>query len=163
MVVIRLARGGAKKRPFFNIVVADSRLRRDGRFIERVGFYNPVASGAEQPLRVAFDRVEHWTGHGAQMSPTVRRLVEQAKPAAARGPRRPRRPHGRRWLACRCPGGRAHRRRLGAEGLVQGPVVLLAAGGDPFGPALASARFGPPSGASAPSADARDPCRARAR
>ena len=62
MVVIRLARGGAKKRPFFNIVVADSRLRRDGRFIERVGFYNPVASGAEQPLRVAFDRVEHWTG-----------------------------------------------------------------------------------------------------
>ena len=78
MVVIRLARGGAKKRPFFNIVVADSRLRRDGRFIERVGFYNPVASGGEQPLRVAFDRVEHWTGHGAQMSPTVRRLVEQA-------------------------------------------------------------------------------------
>jgi len=82
MVVIRLARGGAKKRPFFNIVVADSRLRRDGRFIERVGFYNPVASGAEQPLRVAFDRVEHWTGHGAQMSPTVRRLVEQAKAAS---------------------------------------------------------------------------------
>jgi small subunit ribosomal protein S16 len=82
MVVIRLARGGAKKRPFFNIVVADSRLRRDGRFIERVGFYNPVASGAEQPLRVAFDRVEHWTGHGAQMSPTVARLIEQAKTAA---------------------------------------------------------------------------------
>ena len=81
MVVIRLARGGAKKRPFFNIVVADSRLRRDGRFIERVGFYNPVASGGEQPLRVAFDRVEHWTGHGAQMSPTVARLVAQAKTA----------------------------------------------------------------------------------
>ena len=54
MVVIRLSRGGAKKRPFYNIVVADSRERRDGRFIERVGFYNPVASGAEQPLRVAF-------------------------------------------------------------------------------------------------------------
>ena len=64
MVVIRLARGGAKKRPFFNIVVADSRLRRDGRFIERVGFYNPVASGGEQPLRVAFDRVDYWAGHG---------------------------------------------------------------------------------------------------
>ena len=95
MVVIRLARGGAKKRPFFNIVVADSRLRRDGRFIERVGFYNPVASGAEQPLRVAFDRVEHWTGHGAQMSPTVERLVEQAKSrrlvSAARRPCRARR------------------------------------------------------------------------
>ena len=82
MVVIRLARGGAKKRPFFNIVVADSRLRRDGRFIERVGFYNPVASGSEQPLRVAFDRLEHWTSNGAQLSPTVQRLVQQARAAA---------------------------------------------------------------------------------
>ena len=82
MVVIRLARGGAKKRPFFNIVVADSRVRRDGRFIERVGFYNPVASGGEQPLRVAFDRVEYWASHGAQLSPTVARLVAQAKAAA---------------------------------------------------------------------------------
>ena len=82
MVVIRLARGGAKKRPFYNIVVADSARRRDGRFIERVGFYNPVASGAEQPLRVAMDRITHWTSVGAQMSPTVARLVEQAKAAA---------------------------------------------------------------------------------
>ena len=82
MVVIRLARGGAKKRPFFNIVVTDSRARRDGRFIERVGFYNPVAAGAEQPLRVAFDRIEHWKSHGAQLSPTVERLVTQAKAAA---------------------------------------------------------------------------------
>jgi small subunit ribosomal protein S16 len=81
MVVIRLARGGAKKRPFFNIVVADSRIRRDGRFIERVGFYNPVASGGEQPLRVAFDRVDFWAGKGAQLSPTVARLVDQAKAA----------------------------------------------------------------------------------
>lgn len=82
MVVIRLARGGAKKRPFFNIVVADSRNRRDGRFIERVGFYNPVASGGEQPLRIALDRVTYWTGTGAQLSPTVARLVDQAKAAA---------------------------------------------------------------------------------
>ena len=82
MVVIRLARGGAKKRPFFNIVVADSRTRRDGRFIERVGFYNPVASGGEEPLRVAFDRVDYWSNNGAQLSPTVTRLVEQAKAAA---------------------------------------------------------------------------------
>ena len=81
MVVIRLARGGAKKRPFFNIVVADSRTRRDGRFIERVGFYNPVAAGGEQPLRVAFDRIEHWASNGAQLSPTVQRLVAQAKAA----------------------------------------------------------------------------------
>ena len=83
MVVIRLARGGAKKRPFYNIVVADSRERRDGRFIERVGFYNPMAAGAEQPLRVAHDRVTHWTGVGAQMSPTVKRLLGQAQQTAA--------------------------------------------------------------------------------
>lgn len=82
MVVIRLARGGAKKRPFYNVVVTDSRNPRDGRFIERVGFYNPMAAGGEQPLRVALDRVTHWTGVGAQMSPTVKRLVEQAKTAA---------------------------------------------------------------------------------
>ena len=83
MVVIRLSRGGAKKRPFYNIVVADRRERRDGRFIERVGFYNPVASGGEQPLRVATDRVTHWASKGAQLSPTVARLVDQAKKKAA--------------------------------------------------------------------------------
>jgi small subunit ribosomal protein S16 len=82
MVVIRLARGGAKKRPFFNIVVADSRERRDGRFIERLGFYNPMAAGGEQPLRLALDRVTYWVGVGAQPSPTVLRLVDQAKQAA---------------------------------------------------------------------------------
>lgn len=86
MVVIRLSRGGAKKRPFYNLVVADSRERRDGRFIERVGFYNPVAAGAEQPLRVAFDRVEYWKSTGAQLSPTVARLVEQAKATATATP-----------------------------------------------------------------------------
>ena len=82
MVVIRLARGGAKKRPFYNIVVADSRERRDGRFIERIGYYNPMAAANEQALRVALDRVTHWVGVGAQPSPTVKRLVEQAKKAA---------------------------------------------------------------------------------
>ena len=82
MVVIRLARGGAKKRPFYNIVVADSRERRDGRFIERVGYYNPMAAANEQPLRVAIDRVTYWSGVGAQLSPTVERLVGQAKKAA---------------------------------------------------------------------------------
>ena len=81
MVVIRLARGGSKKRPFYNIVVANSQMRRDGRFIERVGFYNPVASGAAEPLRVALDRVNYWVGVGAQLSPTVERLVTQAKKA----------------------------------------------------------------------------------
>ena len=83
MVVVRLSRAGAKKRPFYNIVVTDKRNRRDGSFIERVGFYNPVASGAEQPLRVAFDRIDYWAGNGAQLSPTVARLVEQAKAATA--------------------------------------------------------------------------------
>lgn len=83
MVVIRLARGGAKKRPFYNIVVTDSRNRRDGRFLERIGFYNPVAAEGEQGLRVAFDRLEHWTSNGALPSPTVVRLVKQAKAAAA--------------------------------------------------------------------------------
>jgi small subunit ribosomal protein S16 len=82
MVVIRLSRGGSKGRPFYNIVVADSRERRDGRFIERVGFYNPMAAGAEEPLRVAQDRVSYWSGVGAQLSPTVSRLVGQAKKAA---------------------------------------------------------------------------------
>ena len=81
MVVIRLARGGAKKRPFYNIVVADSHERRDGRFIERIGFYNPVASGAAEKLRVAMDRISYWTGVGAQMSPTVARLVVESKAA----------------------------------------------------------------------------------
>jgi small subunit ribosomal protein S16 len=78
MVVIRLARGGAKKRPFFHIVVADSRNRRDGRFIERVGFYNPIAGESEEALRVAFDRVEHWRHQGAKLSDTVAGLVKRA-------------------------------------------------------------------------------------
>ena len=77
MVVIRLARGGAKKRPFYNMVVADSRDRRDGRFIERVGFYNPLASGKEECLRIASDRLAYWQQQGAQMSLTVARLVKQ--------------------------------------------------------------------------------------
>jgi small subunit ribosomal protein S16 len=83
MVVIRLARGGAKKRPFFNIVATDSRNPRDGRFIERVGFYNPVAAEGEAKFRVAADRLTYWQGVGAQMSPTVARLVKEfEKPAA---------------------------------------------------------------------------------
>ena len=80
MVVIRLARGGAKKRPFFNIVATDSRNPRDGRFIERVGFYNPVAAGGEPKFRIAADRLTYWTGVGARMSPTVARLLK-ANPA----------------------------------------------------------------------------------
>ena len=78
MVVIRLARGGAKKRPFYNMVVADSRTRRDGRFIERIGFYNPLATEKEEGLRIAADRLNFWEKQGAQLSPTVARLVKQS-------------------------------------------------------------------------------------
>ncbi len=83
MVVIRLSRGGAKARPFFNIVVADKRVRRDGRFLERIGFYNPTASGQEEGLRIVQDRLTYWRSVGAQASPTVERLVRQAAAKAA--------------------------------------------------------------------------------
>ncbi|NDP47605.1 MAG: 30S ribosomal protein S16 [Sulfuriferula multivorans] len=83
MVVIRLSRGGAKNRPFYNVVVADSRCRRDGRFIERVGFYNPVASEGTEALRLDQDRISYWTSTGAQLSDTVARLVKKNKSATA--------------------------------------------------------------------------------
>ena len=83
MVVIRLSRGGAKGRPFFNIVVTDKRVRRDGRFIERVGFYNPSAKGGEESLRLVQDRITYWKSVGAQASPTVDRLIRQAGKQAA--------------------------------------------------------------------------------
>ena len=81
MVVIRLSRGGAKARPFYSIVVADKRARRDGSFIERIGFYNPGAAQGEEGLRIAQDRLTHWLGVGAQASPTVQLLVRQAAKA----------------------------------------------------------------------------------
>lgn len=83
MVVIRLARSGSKKRPFFNIVVTDSRNRRDGRFVERVGFYNPKAVESEQGLVINADRLAYWQGVGAQLSPTAARLVKQSSQKAA--------------------------------------------------------------------------------
>jgi small subunit ribosomal protein S16 len=76
MVVIRLSRGGSKKNPFYNVVVADSRNRRDGRFIERVGFYNPSAKAGAEGLRIDAARLAHWTSNGAQMSDTVARLAK---------------------------------------------------------------------------------------
>jgi small subunit ribosomal protein S16 len=85
MVKIRLTRGGAKKRPFYHVVVTDERNKRDGRAIERVGFYNPVASGNDLRLQLDVARVDHWVGHGAQMSDKVRALYKEAsrQPAAA--------------------------------------------------------------------------------
>ena len=78
MVTIRLARGGSKKRPFYHLTVTDSRNARNGRFIERVGFFNPVARGQEERLRVDNDRIEYWQGQGAQLSERVASLVKDA-------------------------------------------------------------------------------------
>lgn len=82
MLVIRLARGGSKKRPFYNIVATDSRNRRDGRFVERVGYYNPGAAESENGLVINAERLSYWQQNGAQLSPTVTRLVKQAAKAA---------------------------------------------------------------------------------
>ena len=78
MVTIRLARGGAKKRPFYHIVVTDSRNCRDGRYIERLGFFNPIATGQEEKLRMDKERIAHWISKGAQPSDRVASLIKQA-------------------------------------------------------------------------------------
>ncbi len=83
MVKIRLTRGGAKKQPFYHIVVADSRRARDGRNIERLGFFNPVARGQEERLRLDLERVDYWQGNGAQLSDRVKTLVSEARAAAS--------------------------------------------------------------------------------
>ena len=83
MVTIRLTRRGAKKRPFYHIIVTDSRNRRDGRYIERLGFFNPVATKGEESLRVDLERVEHWLGLGAQPSGRVASLLKESRKAAA--------------------------------------------------------------------------------
>lgn len=77
-----MARHGAKKRPFYQIVVADSRQARDGRFIEKIGFFNPVAQGQEEKLRLDLDRVNHWVSEGATVSDRVAKLVKDAAKAA---------------------------------------------------------------------------------
>ena len=82
MVTIRLQRGGAKKRPFYQVVVADGRFARDGRFIERVGFYNPIASGQADKMVLDLDRIQHWIGQGASVSDRVAKLIKDAKKAA---------------------------------------------------------------------------------
>lgn len=83
MVTIRLARGGSKKRPFYHVVVTDSRSARDGRFIERIGFFNPIATGGEERLRFNIERVDYWVGTGAQMSERVASLLKDSRKAAA--------------------------------------------------------------------------------
>ena len=83
MVSIRLARGGSKKRPFYHVVVSDSRKPRDGRYIERVGFFNPRASGQEEELRLDDARIDYWMSHGAKPSDRVASLIKGARKAAA--------------------------------------------------------------------------------
>jgi small subunit ribosomal protein S16 len=83
MVTIRLSRGGAKKRPFYHIVVTDSRNKRDGRFIERLGFFNPVASGQEVELKLDQERLSYWLSHGARTSERAATLIKQAAKAVA--------------------------------------------------------------------------------
>ena len=83
MVKIRLARGGAKGRPFYHVVVTDERNARDGRNIERLGFYNPVAAGKDVPLQLDVERAKHWIAKGAQATPKVKLLMKQASKAAA--------------------------------------------------------------------------------
>ena len=82
MVSIRLSRGGAKKRPFYHIVVTDSRNRRDGRYIERLGFFNPVAKGGEEKLRLDVERADYWVSHGAQPSERVAALIKDFRKQA---------------------------------------------------------------------------------
>jgi small subunit ribosomal protein S16 len=83
MVKIRLSRGGAKKHPFYHIVVTDSRQARDGRKIERVGFFNPVARGKERRLRLDLERVDYWTAVGAEVSERVKALISEARTQAS--------------------------------------------------------------------------------
>ena len=83
MVTIRLARGGSKKRPFYHIHVADSRCSRDGRYLERIGFFNPIAVEQDEKLRVDLERLEHWIGLGAQTSDRVGKLVADFRKQAA--------------------------------------------------------------------------------
>jgi small subunit ribosomal protein S16 len=83
MVTIRLSRGGAKKRPFYHITVADSRRARDSRFIERIGFFNPLAKGQEERLRLDLERMAYWQSQGAQVSPRVSSLAKDASATTA--------------------------------------------------------------------------------
>lgn len=83
MVTIRLSRGGAKRRPFYHIVVTDSRNRRDGRYIERLGYFNPIAKGGETRVQIDIARVDHWIGQGAQPSDRVAGLVKQERKQSA--------------------------------------------------------------------------------
>ena len=83
MVTIRLARGGSKKRPFYHVTVADSQRSRNGRFVERVGFFNPIYRGAEERMRLDLDRIDYWVRQGAKPSERVAHLIKQYRKASA--------------------------------------------------------------------------------
>ena len=81
MVIIRLSRGGSKKRPFYHITVADNLAARNGRFIERIGFFNPIARGAEESARIDLDRYDYWVSQGAQTSARVKSIIKAYRKA----------------------------------------------------------------------------------
>jgi small subunit ribosomal protein S16 len=83
MVTIRLSRGGSKKRPFYHVVVTDSRNKRDGRYIERLGFFNPIASGKAERLSLNDERIQYWLGHGAQTTERVGTLLKEFRKSAS--------------------------------------------------------------------------------
>lgn len=83
MVIIRLSRGGSKKRPFYHITIADNRVARDGRFIERIGFFNPIARGAEESIRIDLERLDYWLSQGAQASDRVKQITRKYRKAVA--------------------------------------------------------------------------------
>ena len=83
MVIVRLSRRGAKGRPFYDVVVTDSRKRRDSGFIERIGYFNPIAVGDEKRWHLQSDRLDHWLSHGVKLSDRVQNLIKQAKKATA--------------------------------------------------------------------------------
>ncbi len=82
MVTIRLSRAGAKKKPFYHVVVTDSRKKRDGRYLERLGFFNPLATGQEVPLKLNLERIDYWRSQGAQISERVANLIKHNMPTA---------------------------------------------------------------------------------
>ncbi|MFK7857579.1 MAG: 30S ribosomal protein S16 [Granulosicoccus sp.] len=83
MVTIRLSRGGAKKQPFYHVVATDSRARRDGRYIERIGYYNPVARGGSTEVQLNLERIDYWISVGAQMSDSVKKVVKDYRKSSA--------------------------------------------------------------------------------
>ena len=152
MVTIRLSRGGAKKQPFYHIVATDSRSRRDGRYIERLGFYNPVARSSAEPVRIDIDRVDYWVSHGAQMSERVSDIVKSYRKYGVEDPNANKRQEKK---AARKAAARAAKAVPAAEEESE-ETVVEAAGDDAATEAPAEATEAPAEEAAAEEAPAAD-------